>query len=158
MGCNRTRMRKRLDCLFVVMFAVFAAGGPGLHHAPIFSVHGGCCAGHLSGRAHSCSAKVPHTDSSIQPTESSCCCHHEATTSGFDLQWQNGQEPPLESSHPCWICEFFLIAAGEIQPPTCFMKSEVAFLITPPCLAVVAEATGFCLARGPPSLPFVPVS
>lgn len=120
-------------CLIAVYlpFLVVSTGGSGLHHAPIFGLHG-CCHDHAEATHH-------HANH--------CCNHHHESVNPPE---NTGDHEAGELSSPCSICNFFANAHasfGESQPE---LEQPVSILVS----GIMAKgtlhfATGF-LARGPP--------
>lgn len=112
-------------------FLVFAAGGSGLHHAPVFGLHG-CC-----GSAHQQVDSLSHND---------CGCEAQHAPQDIDSQGHS----IAEQSAPCSLCQFF----ANTHAPVCDeLPTELEFvskivLETRPSVAVSFPAGFF--ARGPP--------
>lgn len=120
----------RLLITLCLPFLVVAVGGSGLHHAPVFGLHG-CCSGHQQVESNS---------------HASCSCESHDKSKELDHQGHEVAEKP----DTCSICQFFATARAAISNAT---LTEVKFVSVidveaPPAVAISFPA-GF-LARGPP--------
>ncbi|MCP4887734.1 MAG: hypothetical protein GY904_14085 [Planctomycetaceae bacterium] len=111
-------------------FLVISSGGSGLHHAPLFGLHG-CCGGHSHASQHL----------------HACCCthHHPADKPADDSDTTLG-----EKNKACSVCDFFATKHASVDDEDTEIPQSVS-LLAPTILSVgtLRSANGF-LARGPP--------
>ena len=117
-------------------FLVVAAGGSGLHHAPIFGMHG-CCPGHKQG---------------VQQTDQRCPCGHHKNAPDSSFSDLSSKQPGAgNKSEPCSICQFFATTHASSSVAIAITRESVSYLNAGTLFASVDVQfpAGF-FARGPP--------
>ena len=132
----RTNLKSNLSLIALFLpFLVVAVGGSGLHHAPIFGLHG-CCHGHHNHATDDCGES---------PT---CHCgHHPSTeTAGLETPGFGNAEDP------CSFCQFFASVQASVDLAVPRLFQSVSFVVPGQSPDVVKHLHAGFLARGPPAV------
>lgn len=156
-------LKRAFNTILLTAFAVFAAGGPGLHYAPFLGHHhssGHHASGHHSAGHHLCSDHQAAGETRDQSQHESCGCGelHE-TSDQADAQTQLVENIQLAENsghshscdHQCLICQFFSSITFESVTEFTITGDQRAYQLSAgPTESVDSQLTPAFYQRGPP--------
>ena len=142
---RQMHLNRLASYLLLAGFAVIAAGGPALHHAPFF---------HL----HECGSTACHSDcDSTESTQLSACgcgiIHSHESTESSDFRIEQGAEGQShQCDGSCGICQFFSQLNLELVSFDQALEAETSFQYWEMPYESASVPTLICfLQRGPPA-------